>query len=72
MPPEHIDGDLWELSKGETVEGTGGVIKGPKIVRVHEFPEVGKLSVQAGPVSIEVDGLDFKAAVKNTSEGKKD
>lgn len=66
MPPDHIDSNLWELHEGETVEGPGGVIKGPKIVRVHEFPEVKKLSVQAGAVSVEVDGLDFKAAVKST------
>lgn len=71
MPPDHINSNLWELREGETVEGAGGVIKGPKIVRVHEFPDQGKLSVQAGPISVEVDGSDFEAAVKSASDSGK-
>jgi len=58
-------------AKARPVEGAGGVIKGPKIVRVHEFPDQKKLLVQAGPVSVEVDGTDFEAAVKNPSDSTK-
>jgi len=71
MPPDHLASNFWELREGETVEGAGGVIKGPKIVRVHEFPDQKKLLVQAGPVSVEVDGTDFEAAVKNPSDSTK-
>lgn len=63
MPPDHVDSNLWKLREGETVEGAEGVIKGPAIVRVHEFPDQGKLLVQAGPILVEVDGSDFKAVV---------
>lgn len=59
MPPDHIASNFWELREGETVEGAGGVIKGPKIVRVHEFDN-GKVLVQSGPISIEVAESYFK------------
>lgn len=68
MPPRELAGGFWFIPEGEYVKGPGGRIDGPAQVRVHEFPDLNKLSIQGTAnqkgVQIEVNGLDFPSAVK--------
>jgi len=59
---------MWKLLPGEYVNGPGGLIEGPKIVRVWEYPDEQKLLVQSGSLKVEVEGSDFSLAVKSKSK----
>ncbi|MGB9911147.1 MAG: hypothetical protein ACPLKP_00930 [Microgenomates group bacterium] len=66
MSPEQIPGtNMWALSEGEYVEGEGGKVVGPAVVRVEEFEtNEGILSlVQSGEQKIQLLGC-FPDVVK--------
>lgn len=68
MAPEQIGNtNMWRLFEEEEVVGNGGVINGPTIVRVFDFPGQDTLLVQAGSRKIEVEGTDFAASVRRKS-----
>lgn len=63
-PPEGLGSNLWRLLADESVSGNGGTIKGPKVVRVHEFEtDPPMIQIQAGDQIIEVEGDNFEAVV---------
>ena len=65
MAPEQIDNsNMWQLLEGEYVQGAGGRIDGPAIVRIHEYLEQNLLLVQFGGKKVQVKSLNFPAAVK--------
>lgn len=57
-PKEIIGTNMWELFPGELIEGKGGEIRGPAIVRVEEIEFGGETLtlVQLGHQKIEVVG----------------
>lgn len=71
MSPEHIAGNMWRLLKDEYIIGRYGneeaTLAGPQIVRIYEYPELEKFSVQ-GKITIEVDGINFEVTVKKKGE----
>lgn len=69
MSPEYLGSNLWELFPGESVVGTSGQqIKGPLVVRVHQFPDVERLRIQSGAEALEVKGSNFADIVSKEHE----
>ena len=62
---EHLTGNIWNLEEGEYVgESPEKGFTGPGLVRVHEHTDINKLGIQFGDKWLEIEGLDFEAAVK--------
>ena len=70
MSPENIKGtNIWNLLKGEEIEGTDGrIVKGPQTgIRISKFKEVDLMLAQLADGSrFEINGTDFEKSVKKT------
>ena len=65
MPPEHLSSNMWKIPDGEYVEGIGGRIDGPKIVRITTYSDPPAILVQSGKLKVEIQGtIDFSTATK--------
>lgn len=65
MPPENFIGNMWKIPDDEYIEGIGGRIDGPKIVRITTYSNPPAILVQSGKLKVEIQGtIDFSTATK--------
>ena len=67
MPEQILGTNMWQLFDNEFVEGAGGRIDGPTVLRIHLFDNHKMMFVQSGNKKIELPGENFELQVKTKS-----